>query len=216
MNEYWEKLEVRRGLDTAQPVFDAIGRDGWIAGSYAAFMACINDQPILPNDIDIFAKTSKGAARIANRLIKRLKIDPVFGVDVNATAWSLRPDGCMPVQVVKPNPNWKSFPDDILNSFDLDISRALLVSPTTVLADYHVGWHEGKIIRVNDPLRTLKRVIKYAARGVAFDDHELLKVFQAWDQVSAERKEHMIQQAEPQEMPDYSWYIDNDDYFEGE
>lgn len=221
MNEHWRRFEVKRGLDTVQPIFDLIQGEGWIAGSYAAFMAATYDTPILPNDVDVFCKTAQGAENIAAKLRKHMNVGS-FGFDENDVAYSLLPGSRskvqMPVQVVKPNPSWKSFPNDILESFDMDICRAVLISQTRVLADSNVAYRQGKLLRINNPMRSLKRVMKYAQRGVTFEDHELLKLFEAWDQFSTERKAEIIAEAKP---VDISWsgfweFDEDDDYFDGE
>jgi hypothetical protein len=142
----------------------------------------------------------------------------------------------MPIQVIKPNPEWKTFPDDILSSFDFDICRAVLLNLEEVLADTNVGQLKGKILRLNNPLRSLKRVIKYTARGVEFSDGELLKLFQGWEEMPRGRRDVWLDEASEAltaarnaaaaalmgESPyidddddGYDW-LDDDDYFDGE
>ncbi len=218
MNEYWEDFSVQRGFDTLQPIYDIIAGRGYVAGSYAAFMACPHDAPVLPNDIDIFAVSEADAIAIWNDIEEKLNY---YLNSSNDTVYSLASfDGGLGIQVVRPNPNWTKWPDDILNDFDLDICRAVLVAPDKVLADYNVGQMSGKILRINNPLRTLKRAAKYMARGVKFEDHELLKIFQAWEQTPDERKQTMLGAAKAAaEFVPFSYpedYYTGDDWFEGE
>lgn len=215
-NEYWTEFPVRRGFDTLRPIYDVIAGRGYVAGSYAAFMACPRDTPVLPNDIDIFATTQEHADSVADEITT--KLDYWWNSD-NETVIELVSGTDKPnIQIVRPNPLWSTWPDDILGDFDLDICRAVLVAPDKVLADYNVGEMYGKILRINNPLRTLKRVSKYMARGVKFDDHELLKIFQAWEQMPTERKDVMLALARQtmayDDVPP-SYYTD-DDWFEGE
>ena len=216
MNEHWQQMPVVRGFDTLQPLYECIDGRGYVAGSYAAFMAYGGDTPILPNDIDVFATTEQHAYKLADDIDMKLNY---FMESSNDTAYTLTSFTGLPgIQVVRPNPNWKVWPDDILSDFDLDICRAVLISPNTVIADEHASWSRGKLLRINNPLRSLKRVMKYAARGVEFDDHELLKLFQSWDQVSTERKEAMIAIAakELNAVDAPADYYSGDDWFEGE
>lgn len=219
-NVHWKTFEVRRGFTAIEKIYPIVEGRGWIGGSYAAFMAYPGDNPIIPNDLDIFARSEYDAKSMA----RRLRTNSWFAEDENEVSISLSRIKQLPdlkVQIIKPSPRWKNFPADILNDFDFDICRAVLVSPCSILADEHVGFHYGKILRVNNPLRSLKRVIKYAARGVDFNDHELLKLFQAWSQLPAERQQEAIETArkalEPPHMDSGFWEFDeDDDWFEGE
>lgn len=221
--KHWTRLPVRRGFDSVRKIYNDVlyPNKGYIAGSYAAFMATRHDTPVLPNDIDIFATSNEHAYQIMHDLY-----DGPFSVDENEVAITItRGKGQMQIQIVKPHPEWKHFPVDIINSFDLDISRALLLSPSMVLADKNVGYSDGKLLRINNPLKSLKRVMKYAARGIEFNDHELYKLFAAWDQVKPEKKKELLEEAHqatlPRDYPCYAWgydydFYDEDDYFDGE
>lgn len=226
MNEYWCTFPILRGWETVAEIFDILAGRGFIGGSFAAFMAAPVDSPIKPHDIDIFAISGIYAETIATVLGERF----ICAEERNPLTITLKPmiDIGMPIQVIRPNPEWKTFPDDILASFDFDICRAVLINPEEVLADTNVGQLKGKILRLNNPLRSLKRVIKYTARGVEFPDWELLKLFQGWEAMPTERKEDWLREAfranepepvlESDDYPDeeeYGW-LDDDDYFEGE
>jgi hypothetical protein len=218
MNEYWQLYPVRRGWDSVQPIYDLVGRRGYIAGAYAAFMAAPCDTPMLPGDVDVFATSADHATAIVADILDQGQVDCW---DENAACHTLtRIGGLLTIQVIKPNPVWRTWPDDILNDFDLDVSRAVLITSGTVLADENIGSANGKVLRINNPLRSLKRVVKYASRGVRFSDHELLKLFRAWGQLTPEKQEEMISaaaQAEEPEVIEFSFLgWDEDDWFEGE
>jgi hypothetical protein len=234
MNTYWYTFPVVRGWETVAEIFDILARRGFIGGSFAAFMAAPVDKPIAPNDVDIFATSASNAEAIASALEARF----ICARGSNPLTITLRPmiDLGMPIQIVKPNPEWKTFPDDILSSFDFDICRAVLLNSEEVLADTNVGQLKGKILRLNNPLRSLKRVIKYTARGVEFPDWELLKLFQGWEAMPRERKDGWVDEAAEaltaarnaaaaalmgeaayadDDDEGYDW-LDDDDYFDGE
>jgi hypothetical protein len=207
MNEYWQLYPVRRGWDSVQPIYDLVGRRGYIAGSYAAFMAAPNDTPMLPGDVDVFATSADNAEEIVADILDQGMVE-IWRE--NPTCYTLtRSGGLLTIQIVKPNPAWQIWPDDILNDFDLDVSRAVLLTPETVLADKNIGSANGKVLRINNPLRSLKRIVKYAARGVNFTDHELLKLFRAWEQLPGEERQEMISTA-AQAVTDYALDWDDD------
>jgi hypothetical protein len=112
----------------------------------------------------------------------------------------------------------------------------VLLNSEEVLADTNVGQLKGKILRLNNPLRSLKRVIKYTARGVEFPDWELLKLFQGWEAMPKDRKDDWLDEAAEaltaarnaaaaalmgeaayadDDAEGYDW-LDDDDYFDGE
>lgn len=215
-NEYWITETVIRGFDSVANIYEAINGRGFIAGSYAAFMSFPHDNPILPNDIDVFATSTANAEAISGALCQ------LYGTysEFNGIVYSIkRPAPDLSIQVVCPSPTWKVFPDDLMNSFDLDICRALLLNATTVICDVNAGQRQGKVLRTNNALRSLKRVLKYHARGVEFADWELLKLFQAWEALDADRKAQILEVAKPVLDPplfDSGGWQDDDDWFEGE
>ncbi len=224
MNEYITERSVKRGFDEIRDIYETIrnGR-GYIAGSYAAYMAVFEDDHIIqPNDVDIFAVSERAAESISHDI---LNMGRYLLESVNETVYLLTPGnrGDLPIQIIKPNPKWQSFPDDILEDFDMDICRAVLVAPNKVLADENIGEKTGKFLRINNPLRSLKRALKYHKRGIEFNEWELLKLFQSWDQLPDEKKQQMLDQYKPVEriMCDdsgshYDNWHDDDDWFEGE
>jgi hypothetical protein len=225
--QYWRDYPILRGRRELLPVLKIVGDRGFIAGSFAAYVAAPVLKPMRPNDIDIFATTDENAEQIANELL----IGRFDTYEVNELSYTLGPcSRRRGVQVIKPNPAWQKWPNDMLMSFDFDVSRAVVTCPTRVIADINIGNLDGKVLRVNNPLRSLKRAMKYHARGVEFTDRELHKLFLAWDQLSATRKaeiaegitraEKAIADEEERRMQAMAsatadWYSD-DDYFEGE
>jgi hypothetical protein len=221
-NEHWTELPVHRGFDEVKDVYDMLCGRGFIAGSYAAYMAA-PDTNITPNDIDVFAVSNEAAESLANLIHDTQGIGALVanGVAYTITRSLSRKD----VQIVKPSPDWKVFPDDIINSFDMNVCRAVLISPDKLLGDVDAGTTHGKLLRMHNPLRTLKRVMKYSQRGVDFTDHEILKVFRAWEEISAERKAEILDLAHAEAFPetvefdynsDIEYWYEEDEYWEGE
>lgn len=220
MNEHIAEFKVRRGFETIAPVYEIIQGRGFIGGSYAAFMVAMHDTPILPNDVDIFAVSPEAAEAIRDDLQDSLNLRWTDETDIASTLKPHllgKPKFRMDVQVVRPHPDWKDFPLDIVTSFDMDICRAVLVNDCTALADENVGDLQGKFLRINNPIRSMHRAMKYYARGVQFSDWELLKLFRAWDEISPERKQELTDFYNPDNyvVDHYDW-VDDDDWFRGE
>lgn len=262
-NTFLGEWQVVRGMEAVRGVLTALDGGvgskplGYIAGSYAAHMTD-GGHMVQPGDIDIFAVGETTAAAVARDLAERFG-DGLGPETTNGRVWHItRPNrDLLPIQVIAPDPAWKDFPRDIVNNFDLNVCRAVLVhSPerdytrcdcfdyegkpmfetavhedekTYVLGDRDLGKSIGKILRVNDPLRTFRRVAKYQARGITFSDHELLKLFRAWDGIAKNSQIDRIVRAVQAEnaestapvdhglMPDSGDFIDEDeDWFEGE
>jgi hypothetical protein len=228
MNEHISTYPVQRGMtQNIRNIYNVIAGRGYIAGSYAAYMVA-QDAMWQPNDVDIFATSLAHADALAADLESRFGLYRGIETDV---AYSLMRNEFLnddatflPLQVVKPHPDWKTFPDDVIGSFDMDICRAMLISEDCILADENAGKGMGKLLRINNPLRSLKRVLKYHQRGVHFSEWELLKLFQSWQQMQDDDKAAMIARYNPfihmsssvEDSGDgYDWY-DEDDWFEGE
>jgi hypothetical protein len=221
VNEHIATYPVQRGMtQTIRDIYNVIAGRGYIAGSYAAYMVApeVNFQP---NDVDIFATTMDNAVDLLNDLVKRFGLHLSAETEITYTLEAVNV-AFLPLQIVKPHPDWKTFPDDVINSFDMDICRALLISEDCILADENAGKGVGKLLRINNPLRSLKRVLKYHQRGVQFNEWELLKLFQAWGQMPDADKQAMLDRHNPNIGEDYvpgdsydEWY-DDDDWFEGE
>jgi hypothetical protein len=208
-SENWDVFIVQRGQQTIRTLWPVIYGRGYIAGSFAAWACSKQPKPWRPRDVDIFASSAENARDIGHVL--------------NDTGWSWCHDtgvgeayaykGRLPVQIVRPHPEWKNFPHDILRSFDFDVCVAVFTSPETVLADPRVGAFSANVLRVNDPLRTMKRAMKYFERGVCFTDSDLLKLFYAWDEISTERKAEIVEKVRRDETDDTSggYLYDEDD-----
>ncbi len=198
--KFWLEYEVVRGWQQIEDVYPLLKGRGYISGSYAAYM-CAVPLPMRPNDIDIFAVSNEAAGELVLELCRELpaRMDLIQGPTV--TIHRHRGGMPLPIQIINPHPTWSTFPDDILEWFDLDVSRAVLVAPDKILGDKNLGQQDGKLLRISDPLRSLKRIMKYHRRDVQFNDWELLKLFQAWDLLSAEQKSTLLDTAHEAAFP---------------
>lgn len=229
MNMFWTEHPVVRGKSKIAELWPIVNGRGYIAGSWAAWACSRAKAPWLPRDIDIFATSEDNAKAI----VDAVRCSGRWDVSETAVAFTIKRTGhLLDIQVVRPSPEWRHWPGDLLESFDLSVSRAVLVAPGTVMGDADAGSYEGKILRTNNPLRSLKRVMKYNERKVTFHDHELLKLFRAWDMTPQEKKDAWITEAakeydrlrgplkvhegdDDDDESSYGFY-DDDDWFEGE
>jgi len=219
---HWVNRCVYKGQDQVERLLTFINGRGYIAGSFAAWACSYLDETWTPNDIDIFAKSNDDAASLVDDLNRGSEYWEDERNEL-VTTFKAEKENQLGIQIIRPSPEWKTFPDDVINSFDLGVCRALIVDLKTVLCDTTAGTYYGKVLRINNPLRTFKRIMKYTARGVEFSDHELLKVFRAWDATTAKRKEEWIHnaaaildQAADDDLIGYDDFFDEDDYFEAE
>jgi len=213
MIEYIFSVPVKRGFEEVADLFHLLNQDsplGYIAGSYAAWMGAANER-WQPHDVDVFT-TSEAAFNELPKLLRGVDyIQMDDGDIVKAFEHLITRKG---LQLIKPHSEWSAFPDDILESFDLTVGLAALISQNTTLAHIHAGGGFSKILRINEPVRTLKRVLKYHKRGVEFDDWELMKLFKAWDFMTPEQKEIAdLLHSQQEEVDATGFYFDYDDYF---
>lgn len=214
---FWVTLPVLRGWRHVRDYYRLSQGLGYIGGSYAAFMASNVNRKFYPSDVDIFATSPENAAEIEIRLRRTY----ACAWEVTPIATTFFPGGKnLPVQVVKPHPDWHNFPNDILNSFDFDVSRAVLVRHDRILADQNIGLTEAKILGMSDPLRTLQRTIKYGQKGVSFPTWELIKLFKCWDELTAVKRAEILARVDAEKMENsvaehYTDFVE-DDYWEGE
>lgn len=267
---------IERGAEVARALLTVIDGRGVIAGSFAAWLATVVDSAsVQPGDIDIFAMSAEVAPALAADLAAKVGLG-FSNLGPGGKVYHiprLQPD--LDLQVIVPSPKWHAFPDDILNSFDLDVCRAAVVyrpasshyvleaatAPTTttsvvvaytvngggtvalgdgglrevqtaevfhVRGDPSLGNSAGQVLRVDDPLRQLRHIMKYTARGITFSDWRLLKLFRAWDDLKSRERVGKILAAYAEETiteeADLDWDADfdedddddRDDWFEGE
>jgi hypothetical protein len=200
---------VRRGWDEVSTLYDLIGDRGWIAGGFAAWMGSEHDDPILPSDIDIFAVSNEAAWAITQEICALRN----WAWDVSPIAYTCKPNKMLnfygeqdtrrTIQVIMPDPKWiklwESYepkegdistlkPQIILNSFDFDVCRGLLLSPEVVIGDPNMGGKDARILVIRNPVQNMRRVIKYSRKGVRFDEKELYKLFWAYESINETRR----------------------------
>lgn len=211
---YFEPKRVQRGQAAIETLFPIIQGKAYIAGSYAAW-ACAPKVEWLPGDIDLFCTSREAWDSLYDDLLQIGYSHNSWGKVVYGLSATQSCPLTHDIQLIAPNPEWQSFPRDLMKSFDMDICRAVLLNSEWALADRNVGGTMGKILLINSPLRVLKRMLKYQARGVTFADSEIVKLFKAWDSMTAEQKQIAIEALIPPTEPDTSEDYESawDEYF---
>lgn len=185
INGDYGKVDPVRGLKEVKDLLEIIEDYGSIAGGYARYCASPLEEPILPQDIDIFcdyADLSKSGS--FSTLKQRLML--LFGLPIDETAFSVTFKHTLPIQLIKP----RSFKRGstfglgtvLLEKFDLSVTRAALTNDNKVLV--HTTFMEDearKLIRVlrgDSFVLTMDRIQKYIKKGYSIDFNSSLALFQ--------------------------------------
>ena len=217
-----------RSTDQVRELFELIGERGHIAGSMCAWMAELEEPGWTPGDIDIFAVSDEAFGEI-EALLKANYVQMFRMSNALVSAFRVKrkfnDQSYLPVQVVKPHPSWEGSDDirrDIVLSFDLTCSRGLLTGYNDngcpeLYGDIYLGeLDKVKIIRVNNPVKTLARMLKYHRRGYEFSAWEQIKVLLSWDMVMDDKKGAITEELHDEEFREdsggwyASWYEDDD------
>lgn len=210
VTDYIYETDVLRGHDEIRGIYEMLNERetrGYIAGSYAAWMQSTVEH-WQPNDIDIFATSESNWQTVSDQIEAMGYTWLSYGDIVR----EFMAEGKKNVQIIKPAHDWKEFPIDVLNSFDITAAKSILVCATKTWSHVHAGGNEGKLLRINDPLRTLQRVMKYHKRGVHFDNTELAKLFFAWEEMNEEQKRMSCDlnlESYDQDYADYEFSFDD-------
>lgn len=182
MSEYYRKYKVVNKNKYLKKLLKIIGTRGYIAGSYAAYVG--DDNPnYKPNDIDIFVTHKSFVDDLLVDLAKDSEFCKVENRSESVLSLKLYLENSKAtVQIITPNMQWHSFPLDILNSFDMNICQAAIMSENEILGSKDLYLGIGRILKIHDPVYTIKRMMKYYKRGIMFPNTEITKVFKAWEE----------------------------------
>lgn len=177
-------------FDGIEEIYNVISQNGgYIAGSFASYMAGAKFEP---NDIDIFTTTEEGAKIICTRLAELGMVCDIK--ESFYSSWLPMDDmsiSQMKIQVINPIDGITT-PEQIIDRFDFNVCKAILISPTEVLGDPTLLGNVGIISGVNGFVRTVERIAKYTARGITFPPSEIRKLFLSWSKLSAEVEEKIL------------------------
>lgn len=97
----------------------------------------------------------------------------------------------------------------ILDGFDFDVIRALLINENEILVHPNVGQRQAQLLHITDPMGALRRVMKYQKKGVTFSEGELFKLFEAYRSITGDQHSMMLNRYAAD--MEYNYTVDFDD-----
>lgn len=168
--------DILRKQDTVKTIFEEIlHNDGYIAGGFARYVCSSNPHPANYDDIDLWTDTPEKLGRILNRVTQ------LCGEPDKTTPISLRWhwNGEMLNLVT-------SYLYDVstqVERFDTFLSQFAILNVKTAIATWGAMDQENAWIfsynHIDDPVRELKRMIKYAKKGYRIADRAIQDLFVA-------------------------------------
>jgi len=204
----FKEVDLKRGFYEIEKFFDICQRyDSVICGGYARY--CASPLPtkkvVIPGDVDIFSHSDISIDDLLNEFIS-------IGykkMHENNLSITLEPEDekkieleIFPIpQIIKPIREGKIIScgtnEELLENFDFSITRAAILSPTTVLVDEDFEEDERrKILRLKNihcPISSMIRCCKYAKKGYFIRPMEALKLFKEWDIRGEDYRNRMIE-----------------------
>lgn len=190
---------IQRGADRIDWLLDLVrGLDITIAGGFARYCATPQHIPLGSTqeghkpDIDLFPYQEGVAAEAIRRLTDHGLAVKHTSSYATTFGWpyeerrmgdSFAPD----IQVIHWHRDWHSV-EDILDSFDFANGAAALLGNQLALV-HPLFWEAEehdmlRIVAIDDPVRCLKRVMKYVRKGYDVPYTELARLFLEWDRRS--------------------------------
>ncbi|WP_119071591.1 hypothetical protein [Aggregatilinea lenta] len=192
------KIPIRRGFEQIDWLLDLLaGLPFVVAGGFARYCATPQHIPLGATqrgqqpDIDLFPYQAGAAAAMIERLVDHgltVKHASDYATTFSWPYEELRMGGSFApdIQIIHWHRDWHSA-EDILDSFDFANSAVALMGcyalahPLFEEAEEHDTL---RIVAIDDPVRCLKRVMKYARKGYDVPYTELARLFLEWDRRS--------------------------------
>ena len=227
--------DVQQLTDQMKAIIKLIDGRAYIGGSSAVWaISHWHHVDWQPSDIDIFCTSDENFTAIYNDIVETGEywidgVDAFEGTTPSDIVQGFTPVGWpntdkISLQLIKPSPKWQTFPDDIINSFDITPAMALLLDDKRAMAHRHASNKYGAGVNcVNNPVKTLLRMQKYAVRGWGFVEYDYLKVVDAWRSMTDAARQDIVERVIGDFDDDgYDTYdewlsvYDDDDWFLGE
>lgn len=194
----------QRGGDAVVGLMTMLRNDGvkcFIAGGFARWVLSPDASTPHPSDIDIYFENDDSFYK-ARFILSNEGFTAVLDTK-NALTFS-QPNTVefgigISIQLIKPHNGRMGTVYDVLDKFDLNICQAaLVITPQNTLKGYVSQgflWGETNqkmhILHISNPLATLQRCMKYAARGYKIANKNLLRVFAEWDKKTNEERQRV-------------------------
>lgn len=161
----YEQAAVKRGYSVLKELWPIARPHGaFIAGGFARWMLSKADDPVPAGDVDLFVPSGDPCGLVED--LQRRGYSLRAETD-NAYTFEPRND-LFNVQVIKPD--WtRPTVEATLDDFDFTIVQAAVLFPArgVVSEQFHADEQRRvlRLVTINDPVRVLLRLMKYARRG---------------------------------------------------
>lgn len=201
MTEYKTiKIKHRKRLEHFLPLWEDMQQIGHVhvLGGFARWLASpLKDAP-KPGDVDIYCEDQRAFERM-DRHLRAQGCSRKYDTDRSFTYYNAKRYNRLPtIQLIKPQINKivvsTGSPQEMIDSFDLVISKVAVLSPEECLVHPDFTAHEKRKMLVfsdrSNPVRSVLRAMKYAAKGYSLPQEEASKLLDRWnDTEEKERKE---------------------------
>lgn len=195
---------VQRDKHIVDLIFKLTGGQGFIAGGFARYCLSNNNEPIIPNDIDIFCgdiATFESVSTLFKRHpdIVRKSDSEIETKYEYRVAFGYHKDAYS-IQLIKPAEIKNMVSDGdfvrVLDNFDFTIAKCAVLPDGRGIAhkDFDLHDSESKLVitNIHCPISSAKRVIKYCGKGFTVESKELLKLFRDYENRPQEWKDIVI------------------------
>ncbi len=198
----WVTVPSKRGIYEITELYKLVNTyGGMICGGYARYCASPHKSPVPADDVDVFFPTQSLYDAFINDEIK-YKHDSsnpngMWSAKESSTGYTFVPSAenrfsqLKQIQFLKPEFSGSDVYSTI-NRFDLSIIRAGFLDLNTIIVDPDFMKDESnynlRIKRIQTPLGTLSRLMKYSNCGYKISPEEMIKSFLSWEHVSDEDK----------------------------
>lgn len=190
-------LTAHRGLTEIKELLYLVNTGGgFVAGGYARYCLSPLTEPVAPRNVDLYCKEAGAYQYLSDEIVRR-------GGSITfqtSNAISIKPPAkwvaCPTIQVINPSVMGGS-PADTIAIFDFTIAMAVLTWEDQGIASKEFEEDEAgmqlRVNRIQCPIGTFKRALKYAKKGYKLSSMEMLKFYRAWDGLAPDKKEELVQ-----------------------
>lgn len=193
----YRTVEPRRGIYEIEKLYNIVSTfGGIIAGGYARYCASPRKNPMPSNDIDVFFPSHILYAAFINKY-KRTFFYNCNKLYESSSAITISPTNSSEFSHIRKiqfiNPQFSGLNIlDCINYFDFTICRAAILDLDTIIVDDNFIDHEINNVLIakfiKNPIGFFSRLLKYNSMGYNIPPSEILKMFEAWDNLKENEK----------------------------
>lgn len=187
-----KRTEFNRGYHEVENILNLVREfGGVIAGGYARYCASPLEEPAKASDIDVFTNSEDQYNDLRAECVNARGWRVVAETDLAITFSGEGRRANLPFQIIKPKQY--NTVEELLSQFDFTVAQAAIDADSKRVL-YSEDFEKDELAKnlvicnINNPIQTLDRILKYADRGYGIKPTEYVKLFEAWDALSAEDK----------------------------